>query len=110
MSTERRFMRFVYEFEVEVEDLIDGAVFRNDVLGDGEGNIVGMLAREEPEFEVASTLLRMTSDMFGPGGRRAGLKFVSGSMMPRYVDENGNYTEFTLPPVPGRNDGSLEMS
>jgi hypothetical protein len=48
--------------------------------------------------------------MFGPGGRRAGLKFVGGSIVPRHVDEKGDYTEFTLPRVPGRkDDGSLEM-
>lgn len=103
-----RFKRMWMEFEVELVDVDALRAFDLHALNDEQGNFLGLVEIDDNErigwaldsiFTVA--MQKMQSDI--------GFKYRGGLPQVRFVDDNGDYTALTLPPMPGRkDDGSLD--
>lgn len=108
MEKERKFARFVMEFEVEIVDPVAASAMTMDWSADEDGGI-GMRTVEDDVERVRGALGHLLTAAMVEHGARAGVKWQSSSLMRRYEDGKGSYHELTLGPMPVRRaDGSTD--
>ncbi|MCP2265587.1 hypothetical protein ACFQHV_00905 [Promicromonospora thailandica] len=104
MAEHRKFMRFLVDLEIEVTDPTAAAAYTMDFRRDDEGNIA-MAPYPTVEDQMQGTLSRVLSAALVQGGAEAGFKYLSASVLPRFLAEGGEkYTQVTLPEMPARRD------
>jgi len=90
--------RIVLELDVEVEDELALRAADNPFITTGTGEL-GMMADPPPSWMMVATLLQIQATQ---SLQDAGIRFHSGSALPRFVDQdNGWYAEVRLPAMPG---------
>jgi hypothetical protein len=112
-KTDRKFVRLVYDLEVEVTDPMAAAAYTLDWTRDEDGGIA-MVPYEELERQIAAAVSQTIGAALGEARKASdvhGFRPLGFSELIRPTDERGNYTEMTLPPMPGRRpDGGLNDS
>ena len=102
----RRYARLVYDFEVELTDVMAARAHTMDRSKDesGEVRLGAQLTDEEQIIASLNQVITTTEAM----NRDKGFRLISGSLLPRPVGEAGNYPSFELPALPGRlDDGTV---
>lgn len=101
---EGRYKRLWMEFEVEVVDEMALRTFDLHAMGDGEGNTVGLVDMDVNE-RVGFALSQVMHEAIRSRAAEIGVRSL-GSSGPnvRYLDDDGQYSEFTLPKMPTRRD------
>ena len=104
----RRFLRFVYEFEVEVTDPTQVAAYTMD-WGRDEAGEPGMMPYSNQNQQMHAAVGQVLAQGLMAAGQQAGFKWLGGALLPRAVAEDGRYSELTLPSMPVREeDGSID--
>lgn len=108
MTTERRFIRFLMDLEVEVVDPTAAAAYTMDWGRDESGEPV-MMPYSNQADQMHAAVSQLLTQTLANDGAQAGVKFVSASLLPRQLSDDGQaYLPVTLPRLPARNDdGSL---
>lgn len=102
-----RFVRFVYEFELEVVDPTTTAAFSFDIGVDEAGNL-GMVPFDNVADQLQVVLTQVLSETLRDRGPEFGIKWMGGPVLARYRCPEGWYPERTLGEMPGRaDDGTL---
>jgi hypothetical protein len=98
-----KYLRVIYECEIEIVDPIAAAATTMDWTRDELGRPVMMSRGTDEAAVLASVNVIITSALIegGPGG---GFKYFSGRVLPRSRDEAGNYPEVLLAPSLGSDD------
>lgn len=99
----RRFLRMVYEFEIEVTDPTQLSAYNLMAAQDETGNLAILSSgnANQAAHQVVSTVL---SRALHETGETAGFKWLSASILPRRIGADGHYAEMTFPPMPARRD------
>lgn len=106
-KTPGKYKRFIIEMEVEMTDPVAAAAYNMNWTQGDEGP--AMLQSEGDHEEIKQAVGGIISQALANQGPQAGFKFCSMSTLDRFIDDNGNYLEFPLPAMPGRNDdGSVK--
>ncbi|SNS32758.1 hypothetical protein SAMN06893096_103236 [Geodermatophilus pulveris] len=104
----RRFLRLVYDFEVEVTDPTQAAAYTMD-WGRDEAGEPGMMPYSNQNEQMHAAVSQALAAGLVAAGQQAGFKWLGGSLLPRRVGEDGRYSEFPLPSMPvRREDGSID--
>jgi len=102
----RRYARLVYDFEIELTDVMAA---RAHTMGRGkdESGEARLLDRPSDEEEILASISQVISTTAAMN-RDKGFRWVSGSLRARPVDDDGSYPSFVLPALPGRlDDGTV---
>lgn len=107
MAEHRKYMRFFAEFEIEVTDPTAAAAYTMDWTNTPSGP--AMVPYETVEEQMQAALQQAIFSSLGEVGPGAGFKYLSGSVLPRFLNEAGDrYLEWPLAPLPARrDDGTL---
>lgn len=108
MITERRFIRFLMDLEVEVVDPTAAAAYTMDWGRDESGEPV-MMPYSNQADQIRASVSQLLGQTLANEGARAGVKPLGASLLLRHLSEDGQtYLPVTLPSMPARNDdGSL---
>lgn len=101
---EGRYKRLWMEMEVEVVDEMALRTFDLHPMGDGEGNMVGLVDMDVNE-RVGYAISQVMHAALRERAAEIGIQWM-GSSGPtvRYLGDDGQYTEMTLPKMPNRRD------
>lgn len=106
----RRYVRFVYEGEIEITDEMQSRVlYEGPGVRDAEGNFLGMLVTDGEEmwergypYSMFAVSMVM-SEALHQNGPAAGFKWMGGGAYLR-PSMDGQYAAYTVPEMPVRND------
>lgn len=98
-----KYLRFAYEFEVEVVDPVAAQTFTFDHSTGADGDL-GMSPQPTPDLQVMEAVNRVLAESLSSASPQiTGFRWMGGSLLPRSV-ASGEYLEVTLPAMPVRND------
>ena len=100
----RRFLRFVYEFEIEVTDPVQAAAYNLQVGADGDSGDLVAFGNTHPNERIASAIQEILSSALHEKGAEAGFRWMSSSLLHRPVDDSGQHPAMPLPAMPARDD------
>ena len=98
----RRYARLVYDFEIELTDVMAARAHTMDRTKgeDGEVLLGSQPSDEEQILASINQVISTTAAM----NRDKGFRWVGGSLRTRPLNEDGSYPSFVLPALPGRRD------
>jgi hypothetical protein len=100
----RRYLRFVYEFEIEVTDPLQAKVAAWGLAQNEEGELGMMVTNSNQNAQVADAVSEVVSGSLSSLGQQAGFRWMGGSLLPRPVNDQGQHGEMTIPAMPARQD------
>lgn len=104
-----RYKRLWMELEVEVVDELALRTFDLHTAGDADGNTTGLVDMGVNK-RVGFALSSIAAQAWRAAEAQTGIHWMGGSgPSVRYLDEDGNFAEFTMPAMPARrDDGSYD--
>ncbi|MEU0095084.1 hypothetical protein [Kribbella sp. NPDC006257] len=87
------------EFEVEITDLI-ALKTAYGLEGTSPTGELMMIEAPDAGSMAGSIFMRGAYERL----KESGVNYMGGSVLPRFVDDDGNYPEFAIPAMPGRGD------